>query len=163
MGHKDDLFVCILRNFSDNTQLSVQEGREAILRDPDKLEKSYAMIKVQAASLIWSLNSVLPSSLYFGNHLLQTLPMTHYLLFLEGRSMEETKDILSPLLFPICFTFYLSLRLLTKALQNLEHPWNAHTSKILLLSPVFPILSKVKQLMRNTTQRYALKQDGYGW
>lgn len=49
--------------------------------------------------------------------------------------------------------------------EKFEYSCDVQTSMIILLCLVHVSLvsSKVKQLFKNTTQRSALRQDGYGW
>ena len=64
------------------------------------------------------------------------------------------------------YTLYLfSSKLVTIAFEIFEYSWDAQTNMNLLLCllHVLLILSKVKQLFRNTTLRSTLCQDGYGW
>lgn len=61
--------------------------------------------------------------------------------------------------------YFFSSRLVTLALEIFEYSWDAQTNMNLLLYllHVLLVLSKVKQLFKNTTLRSALCQDGYGW
>lgn len=46
--------------------------------------------------------------------------------------------------------------------EKSEYSWDVQTSMLCLLH-VFPLLSMVKQIFKNSTQRSALRQEGYGW
>jgi len=67
--------------------------------------------------------------------------------------------------FPHSFTPPLSFRLVVTAFENFEYPWDAQASMLLLfcLLNVFQVLFRVKQLVKNITQRSAPRLDSYEW
>lgn len=73
--------------------------------------------------------------------------------------MEETKNDTFP--FFSCAVDVFCLVKIT--LQYLEHPWIIKMLLLVCLRDLFVAFPKVKQLFRNTTQRYALRQCGYRW
>ena len=144
----------------------------------------YDMIEVQAMKLIGCLYSALLSPLYFGSCLWETINNCTFYLFSSGnQSMEDRSPYFGCYLLENInnCTFYLfssgsqpigetsshifpfSARLITIALKefvNFEYPWDVELSMVLLLGislflNVIQILSRVKQLFKNTTQRSA--------
>ena len=144
----------------------------------------YDMIEVQAMKLIGCLYSALLSPLYFGSCLWETINNCTFYLFSSGnQSMEDRSPYFGCYLLENInnCTFYLfssgsqpigetsshiflfSARLIAIALKefvNFEYPWDVELSMVLLLGislflNVIQILSRVKQLFKNTTQRSA--------
>lgn len=99
--------------------------------------------------------SALLSTLYFRKHLSKTLNnYTFYLFYSEIQSMEETPPFINPF-----------SRLVTIPLENFKYPLDVQTSTFLLLRLLnaFQVLFKDKQLIKNTTQRSALRLDSFEW
>jgi len=67
--------------------------------------------------------------------------------------------------FPHCFTLPLSFRLVLKAFENFEYPWDAQASTLLLLCLLngFQVLFRVKQVVNNIMQRPAPGLDSCEW
>ena len=129
---------------------------------------AYDRMKFLVMTPTWYLYSALSSTLYFGNHISETINNYTYCLFSSWSQSVEGKgeDIFSYLFtLPFSFTALLSSELVTIVLQNIEYPWDTQTSMVLLLCLLnaHQVLFKVKQLLRNLIQRSVLRQDSCEW
>ena len=129
---------------------------------------AYEMMRFLVMTLTWYLYSALSSTLYFGNHISETISNYTYCLFSSGsQSLEGTGEDIFSYLFtlPSSFTTLLSPELVTVALQDVEYPWDTQTSMFLLLCLLnaLQVLFKVKQLLRNLIRRSVLRRDICEW
>lgn len=153
-GHNIDLFALKVYLFVRNVLLC--NAGLLFLTSEDCLKVGFGFLSLYiiftyvtlAMSLILYLYSALLSFLYFGNYFMEIIiKYTFYLFSTGSQSVEDT--------FPF------SSRLFSMSLQNFKYPQDVQTSIFLLLYllNVFQVLSKVKQLFKNATQRSVLKQE----
>ena len=101
------------------------------------------MIKAVALSLLWYLCRALMPSLYFGNHLMETMNNSFSSLFSsESQSVEETENGTFPFFFCGAGIFFL----VTITLQYLDHPWVTKILLLVLLKNIVSAFSKVNQV-----------------
>jgi len=100
------------------------------------------------------LYAALQSFLYWGCHLSEFINnQTH--------SMWKTRGGI----FPHSFTPLFFFKLVIKAFENFEYPWDVQTSMLLMFCLLngFQVLFRVKKLSKNITQRTAPGLDSYEW
>lgn len=121
---------------------------------------AYDIIKLVVVRLIWYLHSALLSSLYFGNHLSETInDYTLHLFSSETWSVGETRGNTPPLLH---------LPLLLQSSYNgswefwILGMFKQACSHSRLLN-AFQVLFKVKQIFKHTTQSSIPRLDSYEW
>jgi len=104
-------------------------------------------------SLTWHLGSALKPLQYFGNHLLGII--NNYISSSERLLVEEIHK-------GTFTTFFCSIfSLITRALQQLEHPWVIKILRLGLVRNLVLAFYEVKQLFRNITQ--APRHSDYRW
>jgi len=102
--------------------------------------------------------------LYF-HEALQSFPyLTSFVLeFVNNRNQPVGK--IGGDAFPLTFAPPLSLRVVLKAFENFEYPWDAQASRLLLFCLLngFQVLFRVKHVVKNIVQRPAPGPDSCEW
>jgi len=112
------------------------------------------MITSLCMKLGWYLHAALRSFPYLGSYVLE---------FVNNETQSVGKTGVDT--FPHSFAPPLSFRLILKAFENFEYPWDAQASTLLLFCLLngFWVLFRVKQVVKNIVQRPAPGLDSCKW
>jgi len=115
---------------------------------------TYDMITSMCMKLGLYLHAALRSFPYHGSYVLEFVNN-------QTQSVGKTEGDT----FPHSFVPPLSFRLVLTALENLEYPWDAQASTLLLFCLLngFQLLFRVKQIVKNMVQRPAPGPDSCEW
>lgn len=127
------------------------------------------MIKSAAEKLMFCVSSALQLSLCFGSHTIDTASKCTLWFASSGSlAMEEVGENTFKLSLSLPFTFPSFCRaqdLVTITLENSEYPWDVQTRMLLLqhVLNMFQAMFKIKQFVKNITQRSAPPWDSSEW